>query len=41
MSTKVSEKASADSSTKTMALIAIVVAAGVGLAEVLTKLHAG
>ena len=40
MSTKVSEKASADSSTKTMALIAIVVA-GVGLAEVLTKLHAG
>jgi hypothetical protein len=38
---KGSEKASADSSTKTMALIAIVVAAGVGLAEVLTKLHAG
>jgi hypothetical protein len=37
---KGSEKASADSSTKTMALIAIV-AAGVGLAEVLTKLHAG
>ena len=36
---KGSEKASADSSTKTMALIAIVVAAGVGLAEVLTKLH--